>query len=103
MIIDKDLLIGTYEAMRLSAASCCYASVGAYGSQKKVVAENGVLAWAIRWGQLQRSTALSRPLFKQVAEQPRRQFKVNDELKNVLTHVALKLVQGGQYGNGIWE
>lgn len=103
MIIDKDLLIGTYEAMRLSAASCCYAGVGAYGLQKKVVAENGVLAWALRWGQLHPSAPLSRPLFKQVAEKPRRQFNVDNELKDVLTHIALKLVQGGQHGNRIWQ
>lgn len=104
MIIDKDLLVGTYEAIRLSAVRCCYAGVESYGLQKKVMAENGVLAWAIRWGQLHHpSGTLSRPLFKKVAEQPRSQFNVNNELKDVLTHIALKLVQGGQHGNRIWQ
>ena len=103
MIIDKDLLIGTYEAMRLSAVRGCHAGVESYGLQKKVVAENGVLAWAIRWGQLHPSAPLTRPLFKQVAEQPRSQFNVNNELKDVLTHIAIKLVQGGQYDRRIWQ
>jgi hypothetical protein len=101
-MVEKGQLIETYEAIRISAARSYQGSLGPYGLEKKVVVEKGILAWAIQWGQLRLDAPL-KPLSKEVAEQTGRQVNTNLELKNVLTQIALKLVEGGQYGSRIWQ
>jgi hypothetical protein len=99
MIPEKGRLIEMYEAVRLSATRSYFSSP--YTFEKKVVSEKGVLAWAIRWDQLSLDAPPRKPLSNTHTEHTNRQVDINDELKNVLMQMALKLVEGGGHGNGI--
>jgi len=92
--MDKNQLIEMYEKMRGAALHCGGTVKGRHSFGQVVLSQKGILAWAQACGQLHLCTPVSRPV-RPGRQQEKREIDLSDELKNVLTLMALNAIEGG--------
>ena len=104
ILIEKKQLIEMYEKMRAAALRFSGSVKGRHSFGQVVLSQKGILAWAQACAQLHFCTPVSKPV--QPDRQPtNREVALSDELKNVLTLMALSAVEGKEYVsvNGIQQ
>jgi len=92
--MDKNQLIEMYEKMRGAALRFCGTVKGRHSFGQVVLSQKGILAWAQACAQLHLCRPVSLPV-RPGRQQAKREIDLSDELKNVLTLMALNAVQGG--------
>ena len=87
-----------YEKMRATALRFSGSVKVRHSFGQVVLFQKGILAWAQACTQLH----FCRPVFQPVQhdrQQVKREIDLSDELKNVLTSMALSVVEGREYAN----
>ena len=92
-MMDKNQLIEMYEKMRSAALHCGGTVKGRHSFGQVVLSQKGILAWAQACAQLHLCRPVSRPV-QPHRQQTKRDIDLSDELKNVMTLMALNAVQG---------
>lgn len=93
-MIDKNQLTEMYEKMRSAALLQFSKAVkGRHSFGQVVLVQKGVLAWSKACGQLHLCAPSPKPLQDKIVH-PDCGVDVDDELKNILTGMALKAIEG---------
>lgn len=96
--MDKHQVIDRYEKMRAAALSAAGSVQDRQSFGHVVVSKKGVLSWAATCGELLGCSS-PRPRTQTVRKQTDREVDLSDELKNILTLMALSAVEGAEDAN----
>ncbi len=90
---DTSFLIEMYEKMRIASTRSSNTTKGRHWFGKAVLENKGLLAWVTVCNDLSPSESKPQPFLSSVS-QTDREIDDNDELKNILTQMAMKIVEG---------
>jgi len=93
-MIDKNQLTQMYEQIRSAALRSSKAVKGRHSFGQVVLAQKGVVAWAKTCCQLQFCAPSPKPIHNIIGQTAREQ-NIDEALKNILTGMALKAIEGG--------
>lgn len=91
--MNEKQIIDRYEKMRAAALNASDSIHGGQSFGYVVLTGKGVLSWAVACGELHDCT-LPRPRAKSIRKQTDSVVNLNDALKNILTFMALRAVEG---------
>jgi hypothetical protein len=98
MVMNKHQVIEMYEKMRATALRFKGSVKGRYSFGQVVLSEKGVLSWAKACTKLYAYTPPLPPL-QPIRTPANREIDMSDELKNILTLMALSAVEGAGHVN----
>jgi hypothetical protein len=98
MAMNKDQVIEMYEKMRATALRLKGSFKGRQSFGQMVLSEKGVLSWAKACSKLYGCTPPLPPL-QPVRTPTNREIDMSDELKNILTLMALSAIEGAGHVN----
>lgn len=96
--MDKDQIIDMYEKMRAAALRFSGSVKGRHSFGYVVLSKKGIVSWSRAYAELYACTPQSIPV-PPIRAQSDSEITLNDELKNILTLMALSAVEGAGHAN----